>query len=504
MLLVDARSQRVSRANRALGDLLGWPADELTGRTLLDLDPARPEEVEEYLLLALACRDDRARRRIWRTRDGEDLPVEIHAARLHGDQGTLLALYIRDARSDDRAEKDLGHMESRLYMAQKHEAVGRLASGIAHDFSNILASVMLTAESLRERLSHDTQGLAQLDTISDAGMRARELIREILAFSGKQEMAAHPMGLKDVVMGMESALRRTLPQDIDLVLRMGEGEAVVNVDPVQMQQVLLTLVAHARDAMPEGGYLVVSVQEVELEEASVAHRPALQAGPHVLLSVSDTGEGMDEETQARIFEPFFSTRERSGGPGLGLATVYGIVKQSGGTIWVTSQPGVGSTFRLYLPRVLPRGTDAISSKPVDVASSRSASKEIPRGSEHVLLVDDDDELRERTAEALRELGYRVTEATDGEEALALHEGMAPEEGIHPVDLVLTDVVMPRMSGVDLAQHLRERRPDLPILYMSSYLATGDDDGTATEHLAKPFTLAELSQRVRAYVERRSS
>jgi signal transduction histidine kinase/ActR/RegA family two-component response regulator len=501
MLLVDARSRTIARANAALGALVGWADEEaLTGRPLRTLDPADGGEIAEYLLLALACRDSSARARIWRTRAGDVVPVEIRAVRLHGDQGTLLALYVRDLREDARARHEHEALRSELWLAQKHETVGRLAAGLAHDFNELLTAVVLSAEAVRDR-TEDARSRVDLDGIADAALHAHHLTRELLAYTTCEPEEPRPLRLDDLLVATRGLLRHVLPGDIRLVLRPCGGHTVVRADPGQIQQVLVNLVVNARDAMPGGGFLVVATREVVVDASFVREHPALRHGPHVLLSVTDTGEGMDEETCARLFEPFFSTRDDGDARGLGLFTVRGMVRRCGGEVCVTTQAGVGSTLQVYLPRLRTE---------VGVPAPRRPARggPVPGGSEHILLVEDDDAVRQGTARALRRLGYRVTEAAGPEEALGIHEKLWPDRGPHPVDLVVTDVVMPGMTGPEMVRRLRTKREDLPVLYVSGYLGP-EREGRAEpsgsiDHLAKPFTLAELGARLRRFLDRVSA
>jgi PAS domain S-box-containing protein len=357
MAFVDVRSRRVVRANTALERLLGHTQGQLEGRALRDLDSGDPEEVDSHLLLSLACGDHRPQRRSWVTASGRSVPVEVLATRLDGDQGTVLALYVRDvlahpaAADDAEAGAGLEGEALRAWMAQKHESLGRLATGFAEELEGILGRVVRSAEVLQSGGSSGAAAHAGLGEILGAAREARALVRELLAYAGRQPVEVRTLSLNDVVADAENALREALPSDIGLLLRPCRGTARVSADRARLKEVLLHLVEHARESMPDGGYVVVATEEVELDEAFAREHPSTRSGPHALLAVSDTGRGMDEETQARIFEPFFSTRGRGAGSGMGLATVYGMVKQLGGSIWVTSRPGVGTTFRVYLPRV---------------------------------------------------------------------------------------------------------------------------------------------------------
>ncbi|GMV04275.1 MAG: hypothetical protein AMXMBFR53_05560 [Gemmatimonadota bacterium] len=354
MLLVDVRSRRITRVNHALNRLLGFDAGELEGRALRELDTGDSTDLEEHLLLAVACGDDQPRERRWHGADGDAVPVELRAARLHGDQGTILALYVRDLRVDekeDEVEAAAERANARQLLARKHEAVGRLASGLAREFGAVLDHIARTAEDLRGTGASPGPEAGSLESLLEAGEKARRLVAELLAFTGQQQTEARTVSLNQVVLDTEESLRDLLPHDIGLMVRPGPETGGVSADPVHLQEILARLVERARVAMPDGGYVVVATEEVELDADFVAQHPSTQPGPHAVLTVTDTGTALDEEAQSRIFEPFFSSQEMGQGSGLGLATAYGLVKRNGGTIWVTSRPGMGTTFRVYLPRV---------------------------------------------------------------------------------------------------------------------------------------------------------
>jgi len=350
MALVDVRSRRIVRGNQALARLLGHSCTDLEGRALRDLDAGSPEEIEAHLLLALACRDDRPKHRTWTTASGALIPVELLAARLPTDQGPTLVLWGSDARGvgGDGSAVEASEIRSRL--AQKHEAVGRLATGLTTELDGILARVVRSAESLQAGTASPAAMHAGLGEILDAGREARALLRDLLAFTGRQTLEVRTVSLAELVAEAEDSLREELPADVGLLVRAGAVAALVSVDPAGVREVLAHLTAHAKDAMPEGGYLLVAVEEVQIDDAFTLEHPSTRPGPHVLLTVTDTGAGMDEEARARVFEPF-SDAGRGRGSGMGLATVYGIVKQLGGSVWVTSRPGAGTTFRIYFPKV---------------------------------------------------------------------------------------------------------------------------------------------------------
>jgi CheY-like chemotaxis protein len=357
---------------------------------------------------------------------------------------------------------------------------------VAHDFNNLLTVITGRSEILLERLPPENPLRRHVDSIQRTALKAAELIHQLLAFSRKQVRQPRVLDLNAVVAGTEDMLRRLIGEHIELKSHHAVKLGRVQADPGQVEQVLLNLVVNARDAMPRGGVLRIETTDVVLDEVFVQGHPGARPGPFVRLTVADTGHGMSAETRARAFEPFFTTKRPGQGTGLGLATVYGIVKQSDGYVWVESEPGQGARFDVYLPRV----DAAAGALPAVLAPAG-----LTPGSETVLLVEDEDEVRELAREVLQLSGYTLLVARHGREALALaqhHRG--------PIHLLLTDVVMPHMSGRDLAQHLIEERPNLRVLYMSGY--TGDAivhhgvlDPDA-ELLPKPFRSDTLAARVR--------
>ena len=371
------------------------------------------------------------------------------------------------------------------------EAVGRLAGGVAHDFNNLLTIINGYSELALERLHPSDPLRSFIKEITKAGGRAASLTRQLLAFSRQQVLAPRVLDLNSLVADVEKMLRRLIGEDIDLVMVPGAELGRVKADPGQIEQILVNLAVNARDAMPEGGKLVIETANVELDDAYVRnHQVVLTRGRYVMLAMSDTGAGMDAATQAHIFEPFFTTKEQGKGTGLGLSTVYGIVKQSGGFIWVYSEPGLGSTFKIYLPSV----EDA--AEPVQGSEAR----ELPfGGSETILLVEDEEAVRALAARVLQERGYKVLESASPEDALQIAEHQQ-----EPIALLLTDVVLPRMSGRKIAEHLTLLRPSMKVLYMSGYT----DDAIVrsgmleanTAFLQKPFTPAGLARKVREVLD----
>jgi CheY-like chemotaxis protein len=345
------------------------------------------------------------------------------------------------------------------------EAIGGLAAGVAHDFNNVLSVIIGYADLLLLESASDGPWRESVEEIRNAASRAAELTHQLLAFSRQQVLQPRPTHLSTVVAGMAKMLRRLIGEDIELAIEGASHEGIVLVDPGQVAQVILNLAVNARDAMPKGGRLLIGTTDVHVDADLAAEHPGLATGPHVMLVVRDTGVGMDAATQSRIFEPFFTTKEPGRGTGLGLATVCGIVEQSGGTIVATSAPGQGTTFRIYLPRTAAAPSSASPDAP-EPYRRRSRS-----GDETVLLVEDDDYVRSMLATVLRNNQYRVVEASNGLDALRLIENASDR-----IDLVVTDVVMPRMNGREFATEAERVKPGIRVLYMSGYT-----DGTIARH-----------------------
>ncbi|MGH9432301.1 MAG: PAS domain S-box protein, partial [Terriglobia bacterium] len=419
-----------------------------------------------------------------RRADGTPFPAELAITSVELPGRSIITVYLRDLTDRKALEKQLWH-------SQKLEAVGRLAGGVAHDFNNILTVIEGYSDLLLMDMPESAPARRGIEEIRKAGERAASLTRQLLAFSRRQVLAPQVIDVNDVISNVNKMLRRLIGEDIDLVTVLRPGLSSIKADPGQIEQVLMNLVVNGRDAMPRGGVLTVETESVEVDETAARRLGvAIMPGEYVVLAVTDQGCGMDAETQSHIFEPFFTTKEQGKGTGLGLATVYGIVKQSGGFIWVYSEPGQGSTFKVYLPAV----RDA-------APAGRSMAPELrpAGGHETVLLVEDEDALRFMVREVLSAAGYNVLEATEGDEALKIarrHE--------LPIDLMLTDVVMPRMNGHELAEKLECLHPETRVLFMSGYTGSAIvQHGILSSDelfIQKPFTPSSLMKKVRGILD----
>jgi PAS domain S-box-containing protein len=488
MWVCDLDSLAFLAVNDAAVQRYGYSREEFRALTICDIRP--PEDVPALLRnVATAREKDSAevtQAGVWRhvKKDGTAFDVEItsHAVAWDGRRAQLiLAIDVTERKA----------LEAQLRQAQKMEAVGRLAGGLAHDFNNLLTAILGYSHLALRRLGDRTELRREIEEIGKAGERAAALTAQLLAFSRKQVLQTRVLDLNVIVRDMDKMLRRLIGEDVDLVACLGSELGRIRADPGQVEQVLLNLAVNARDAMPRGGKLTIETANVELGATYAMTHPVMKTpGRYVLLAVSDNGCGMDAETQSHIFEPFFTTKEAGKGTGLGLATVYGIVKQSGGYIWVYSEPGQGTSFKIYLPRTESEA-ERLSTVPVPVP--------FVRGSETVLLVEDEDALRALARQVLEESGYRVLEARRAEEGLLIARGH--QDRIH---LLLTDVVMPGASGPRLAEQMIEIHPQARVVYMSGYT-----DGAVVNHglleagaafLQKPFTPQALAAKVREVLD----
>jgi PAS domain S-box-containing protein len=491
-VIATDRQSCVTFLNPAAEALTGWPQHEARGKDLAEIFRIIDEETRQPLDNPVAQAVQRgklvglANRTLLLARDGIERPIDDSATLITDDQDQITGAVLVFHDLTEHRQR-----ETRQREAQKLEAIGKLASGVAHDFNNLMTVVVGSCSLLKQKAIADAEVGRLLEGVEDCAERATELTRQLLAFGRKQFLMPVVLDLNHLVAGMGKLLRRLIGEPIELVTTLSPALPSVKADPAQLHQVILNLVVNARDAMPEGGRLTLATALVELDETYARAHPEVRPGRYALLEVADTGCGMDDKTRARIFEPFFSTKEVGQGSGLGLATVYGIVKQSGGHIDVSSAPGQGTTFRICLPEVAAEGPSA---------KCQEDPAELPGGTETILLVEDEDRVRDVTALFLEKHGFIVHQAHHGGEALELFERHA--ERIH---LLLTDVIMPQMTGSALAQRLRSHRPELKVLYLSGYpddvLAGQDVLESGQVFLQKPFSAHDLVRKVREVLDR---
>lgn len=459
---------------------LGLKPNEFVGKSLLEYF-----ETENQTFLPIAAhRRAIAGEPVTFHVDWKDGAYACHVEPFHDGKGEVLGAICMSLDVTDRKQ-----LEEQLRHSQKMEAVGRLAGGIAHDFNNLLMVIQGYADLLAERLPSNDSLRRNAEQIQAAAQRASSLTRQLLAFSRKQMLAPSVISIQSVVNDMEKILRRLIGEDIQLETRSTEDLWLVKADRSQIEQVIMNLAVNARDAMTHGGRLMIETANVELNDSLSQHAVVMSPGKYVMLAVTDNGCGMDTQTQAHLFEPFFTTKEKGKGTGLGLATVYGIVKQSGGYIWVYSEPGRGTTFKVYLPRI---EQEVANARAIEDASGAKLDR---RANETVLLVEDEEGVRQLTREFLETSGYTVIQAADGHTALELarmHQG--------PIHILVTDIVMPGISGRELAERVTRIREEIKILYMSGYT-----DQSLVQHgtlelgsvlLQKPFTMGVLAAKLR--------
>ncbi len=466
--------------------LTGHTKEDLLTKTYQVLTPAEYRKFEADIVMKVIRTEEPAEyeKELLR-KDGSRVAISltVFVVKNRGGRPDGLAAIIKDITQRKQ-------LEAQLRQAQKMEAIGQLTGGIAHDFNNLLTIINGYSELTLQRITGDDSLRGNIEAIKRAGERAAGLTRQLLAFSRKQVLDPKVLDLNAVVTDVGKMLQRLIGEDIRLAMALAPSLGRVKADPGQIEQVIMNLAVNARDAMPLSGKLTIETANVELDETYTRTHIGAKPGRYVMLAMSDTGCGMDAETQKRMFEPFFTTKGTGRGTGLGLSTVYGIVKQSSGFIWVYSEVGKGATFKVYLPRV---------EKELDVILPSSVGTASQKGTETILLVEDDEPLRNLTSSLLRHGGYHVLEASDRKEALELcdrHEG--------PIPLVLTDVVMPGMSSREFADRLATTRPDMRVLYMSGY-----PDDTVIRHeiliegmafLQKPFTTDGLLRKVRTTLD----
>jgi two-component system, cell cycle sensor histidine kinase and response regulator CckA len=455
--VVDAAGNRLYNSP-SYGRILGYSPEELKESN--GLDQVHPEDRERVMASAHEAQRTGTGRRLeyrFKHKDGTWRVLESSASAVRNAKGEIEQLIIvnRDVTERKKSEEVLRLKEEQLRQSQKMEAVGRLSGGIAHDFNNLLGVIIGYSDVLEIKLKGNEALRKNVEEIKKAGTRAASLTRQLLAFSRQQVLQPEILDLNSVVNDLAKMLRRLIGEDVEIEILSEPGLGKVKADLGQIEQVIMNLVVNARDAMPDGGKLTISTSNIELGADVLAKLPYVQTGSYVQLSIADTGTGMDAETMLHIFEPFFTTKEKGKGTGLGLATVYGVVKQSEGYIWVDSDLGKGTTFKVYLPLAV-RGVVAATTEQAPVIA--------PRGSETVLVVEDEDSLRTLVSDLLEQNGYTILTASCGTKALEV-----AEEYDGPIHLLLTDVVMPGMGGPALAKNLARVRPETRILFMSGYI-----------------------------------
>jgi two-component system cell cycle sensor histidine kinase/response regulator CckA len=478
ILILDADSGAIIDVNPYLADLLGYTREDFIGKHIWDFGPFHDVVASKAAFDELQAQDYIAYDDLpLETSDGRQVDVGFVSNVYLVEDQRIIQCNIRDISIRKLAERTRLDLADQLRAAQKMEAIGGLASGIAHDFNNLLSVILCYTEFALQRLPDGDPIRDDLFEVEKAGQRATALTRQLLAFSRKQVLQPVPLDLNHVAENLEKMLQRILGEDVELVSKLAPDLGLTMADPGQLEQVIMNLVVNARDAMPGGGSLTIETRNVDHAGRSC-----------VVLSVTDTGCGMDAQTRARVFEPFFTTKEADKGTGLGLSTAYGIVKQSGGDLWVESEPGRGSRFIVRLPRESSTAPTR-SRTPIHGTTTRRV------GSETILVVEDEVTVRELAQRILAAEGYTVLTAANGRDALALsgaHAGAIP--------LVLTDVVMPQVGGRMFAEQLRELRPSTKILFMSGYPGAAIDSQGMLEpgnrFLGKPFNAADLTRAVR--------
>jgi len=480
--------------NEAMLHALGYTTDEVVGKDYLSTfvpvaDRERLLPIFEKLVNQKESTLNENRVLI---KDGRELLVEWHGRpvfKANGELDYFIGVGI-DITHRRQAEEKMAVLQDQLRQSQKMEAIGRLAGGVAHDFNNLLTVIKGYCQLSLAEMKESTPLRDTLEVINKATEKAADLTRQLLAFSRRQIMEVRVLDLNTHLQNLGKMLRRIIGEDIELVTLLGEDIGRVKADPGQIEQVVMNLAVNAKDAMSKGGKLIIETANAELDEAYAHTHVAVTPGRYVMIAVSDTGAGMEPEVRDRVFEPFFTTKGKGKGTGLGLSTVYGIVKQSNGNIWVYSEPGKGTTFKIFLPRV---------DEPAEKLKAQAVGEEFPRGSETVFVVEDDKEVRNLAVRILKKQGYTVLDGSYGDEALSVcrnHHG--------PIHLLLTDVVMPGMSDRELAKRLESFHPEMKVLYMSGYT----DDAIVmhgvlvqgVNYIQKPFTVDALAKKVREVLE----
>ncbi|HMD16361.1 MAG TPA: PAS domain S-box protein, partial [Terriglobales bacterium] len=472
--------------NAAAERIFGFSREEAMGRhASFMVPPAFRQQVDEVGQRLVAQKGGERSTNENITKDGRTISCEWYNTPLVDESGRVLGVASLVQDVTERVA-----LEEKLRQSQKMEAVGRLAGGVAHDFNNLLTVIIGYSQILAEGVPAPSRLKDATMQIRSAADRAAGITRQLLAFSRKSILSPRVIDLNDVMMNIDTMLRRLIGEDIEILTVPGRDLGTVKADPGQVEQVIMNLVVNARDAMPSGGKLTLETENAELDEAYARDHAPVQPGRYVMLAVSDTGTGMTADTQAHIFEPFFTTKEVGKGTGLGLSTVYGIVKQSGGYVWVYSEPDQGTTFKIYFPRI---------DQPAEEVGVEKRPAGVQRGTETILLVEDDEQLRQLISSVLGECGYKVLPAAGTAEGLALCRN-----NHHDIRLLVTDVILPGMNGRQLAEQVKQISPRTRVLYISGYTSNAIvhygvlDPGLW--FLPKPFSLSALVVKVREVLD----
>jgi len=490
LVMITDRAGIIEYVNPAFEALTGYASQEVVGRTPRILKSGhQSKDMYEHLWQTILSGQVYRGIMVNRKKNGDLYYVEKTITSLRDSDGSITNFI-----SNDRDITERRRLESQLQQAQKMDAIGKLAGGVAHDFNNLLMVVSSYAELMQDSLAPEHPLRRNVEEIQKAAGRAADLTRQLLAFGRKQLQTLQVLDLNAIVRDINKMLPRLIGEDIELVFTPGQDLGKVKADPTHIEQVLMNLAANARDAMPKGGRLTIETATVTLDNDYRQRHSMVPAGDYVMLAVTDIGQGIAPKHLPHIFEPFYSTKPEGKGTGLGLATVYGIVKQNRGYVWVYSEPGLGTTFKIYLPRVR---DGSRRPAPVEVLEGS------PRGCETLLLVEDEPAVRQSTSEFLLQCGYIVLEAKDGQDALALAHQYRGR-----IDLVISDVVMPRMGGPNLAKELAAIRPETQVLFVSGYaentvLRHGAID-VVTRFLQKPFSLKILARKIREVLDTKVS
>ncbi len=494
ILMMD-KERNILSCNSSLCKLFGYEEDELMGKSTRIFHPSDESFYSFGSLAYPRVKSMGYFKGEWGLirRDGAEIPVEMAISPIRETDGRITGYIsiVRDITERKKAEKEKSELEAQLRQSQKMEAIALLAGGVAHDFNNILSVIMGNCDLCLLDLPTKDPIRANIEEIKNASRRAADLTRQLLAFCGRQILEPKVIDLNSLIKNLEKMLLRIIGEDIELYTFLSEDLGRIKADPGQIEQVILNLTVNARDAMPRGGKFTIETSNANLDEEYARKHVGVAPGSYIMLSITDTGTGMPPEVKERIFEPFFTTKEKGKGTGLGLSTVYGIVKQSGGNIWVYSELGQGTTFKVYFPKV---------EEPAHKLEEKIVSPEILGGNETILLVEDDETVRKLALRILKKQGYNVLEASGGGEALIICENY--KETIH---LILTDVVMPRMSGKELVERLMLIHPEMKVLYMSGYtdnvIAVHGILEKGIEYIQKPFTVEGLARKVREVLDK---